>query len=237
MTPWAFLSFVVSGKMRRDGKKYRTKTCGRQIGEPWLQTNASNWMTSPLCWVRAPSLLWERFLAIVVMWDFWSLHISGVSTLDESQEEEEIGNSEGVAKQVGSRGCQTSQGNGCLTASDRGSPDRHSTHWLIHLEKQQEHCISQTFREMRMISPEANPHAPSGLQTTASTSSQWGRIANKKQQHQPLAHSVQRCFQALTPSSHVEERAYSMKKDKTIRDRMPRGVASAKQEGEWLLIL
>lgn len=120
-------------------------------------------MTSPLCWVRAPSLLWERFLAIVVMWDFWSLHISGVSTLDESQEEEEIGNSEGVAKQVGSRGCQTSQGNGCLTASDRGSPDRHSTHWLIHLEKQQEHCISQTFREMRMISPEANPHAPSGL--------------------------------------------------------------------------
>lgn len=33
------------------------------------------------------------------------------------------------------RGCQTSQGNGCLTASDSASPGQHFAHWLIYLEK------------------------------------------------------------------------------------------------------
>lgn len=53
-------------------------------------------MTSPLCWVKAPSLLWGEISGNCrAMWDFWT----EVSTLNESQEEEEVGNSKGVAKQ------------------------------------------------------------------------------------------------------------------------------------------
>lgn len=55
-------------------------------------------MTSSLCWIRAPSLLWERFFCNCrVAWDFWM----GISTLNESQEEKEVGIN-GVAKQEAS---------------------------------------------------------------------------------------------------------------------------------------
>lgn len=68
---------------------------------------------------------------------------------------------------------------------------------------------------MEMISPEVNPYTPSGLQTTASTSNLWIRIANKQQQNQSLAeNSVQRwCLQAFTLLSYVEKCPYITKKD------------------------
>lgn len=58
----------------------------------------------------------------------------------DTQEEEEIGTvkewlSRWEARGPVGRGCQTSQGNGCLTASDSASPGQHSAHRLIYLEK------------------------------------------------------------------------------------------------------
>lgn len=53
-------------------------------------------MTSPLCWTRVPSLLWERILANTESHGTFGQELA---LAEFQEEEEEVGNSEGVGKQ------------------------------------------------------------------------------------------------------------------------------------------
>lgn len=95
-------------------------------------------MTSPLCWTRAPLLLWERFLAKMESHGTFGWELA-LDEFQEEEEEEEFWNSKGVGKQrweargpVGSE-WQTSQRNRHSASSDSVSPGQHSTHWLVFL--------------------------------------------------------------------------------------------------------